>query len=124
MCHPARVLYAHYISTHFTPLSPPSGAAALLCQRHLFFLQVGDLLVATDCVNYDMDCRNFTLPWDPNYRHVLGELPFTGGLKVRCLNNAALMRRRLFSMGRDRFLWLASMVQSSSLISHTYAFNF
>ena len=45
-------------------------------------VSVGDLVVASDVVNYEFDCRNFLLPWDPTYRHALGELPFTGGLKA------------------------------------------
>ena len=28
-------------------------------------------------INYDMDVTAFTLPWQPDYKHQRGELPFT-----------------------------------------------
>ena len=38
---------------------------------------VGDIIVASDVINYDMDVRKFVLPWMPDYRHKRGEHPFT-----------------------------------------------
>uniref|UniRef100_A0A7S4I429 adenosylhomocysteine nucleosidase n=1 Tax=Prymnesium polylepis TaxID=72548 RepID=A0A7S4I429_9EUKA len=37
---------------------------------------VGDLVLGADVVNYEFDCRAFVLPFDPDYRYQLGELPF------------------------------------------------
>ena len=36
---------------------------------------VGDLIVGTDVVNYEMDARAFKPPWDP-HEYQLGEIPF------------------------------------------------
>lgn len=41
-------------------------------------LKIGDLVVATDVINYDMDVTNFFMPWNPEYQHKRGELPFVG----------------------------------------------
>ena len=38
---------------------------------------VGDIVVASDVINYDMDVTAFVLPWMPDYKHKRGELPFT-----------------------------------------------
>uniref|UniRef100_A0A7S4C034 adenosylhomocysteine nucleosidase n=1 Tax=Chrysotila carterae TaxID=13221 RepID=A0A7S4C034_CHRCT len=38
--------------------------------------QIGDVVVGQTVVNYEMDCRSFTYPWDPSYKLHLGELPF------------------------------------------------
>eukprot|EP00622_Pseudochattonella_farcimen_P004269 FR739627.1.p1 GENE.FR739627.1~~FR739627.1.p1 ORF type:complete len:212 (+),score=33.41 FR739627.1:55-636(+) len=40
-------------------------------------LKVGDIVVASHAINYDMDVTAFTLPWQPDYKHQRGELPFT-----------------------------------------------
>eukprot|EP01027_Heterolobosea_sp_BB2_P001480 GEZU01002247.1.p1 GENE.GEZU01002247.1~~GEZU01002247.1.p1 ORF type:complete len:259 (-),score=60.37 GEZU01002247.1:174-950(-) len=38
-------------------------------------LNVGDIVVGHDVICYDMNCKNFLLPWDMEYRHKLGEIP-------------------------------------------------
>ncbi len=43
-------------------------------------LQIGDVVVATDTINYNMNVKSYKLPWDPSYQHKIGELPF---LKLR-----------------------------------------
>jgi adenosylhomocysteine nucleosidase len=40
-------------------------------------LAIGDIVVATDVINYDMDVTGFKLPWDPAYVHKRGEIPFS-----------------------------------------------
>ena len=37
--------------------------------------KVGDLVIGSDVVNYEMDARNFKPPWDPEYENKLGEIP-------------------------------------------------
>jgi len=37
--------------------------------------KVGDLVVGSDVVNYEMDARNFTIPWEPDHKIQLGEIP-------------------------------------------------
>eukprot|EP01080_Neovahlkampfia_damariscottae_P005324 gene5324-9134_t len=37
---------------------------------------LGDIIIAKDVIDYEMDCRNFKLPWDETYQHKLGEIPF------------------------------------------------
>lgn len=37
--------------------------------------KVGDLIVGSDVVNYEMDARKFTAPWEPDYKYQLGEIP-------------------------------------------------
>jgi len=37
---------------------------------------VGDLVLGADVVNYEFDCQAFVLPFDPDYKYQLGELPF------------------------------------------------
>lgn len=37
--------------------------------------KVGDLVIGTDVVNYEMDARSFKPPWDPGYENQLGEIP-------------------------------------------------
>lgn len=100
---------------------------ALLYRRLFFFnFQVGDLLVATDCVNYDMDCRNFTLPWDPNYRHALGELPFTGGLKVKIYTSLHMIEmlvaddEPLFEVGSCQLLCAVTCLNTSSFTPFSF----
>lgn len=39
-------------------------------------LKVGDIVIGSEVLDYEMDCRNFTLPWDASKKHLLGELPF------------------------------------------------
>jgi adenosylhomocysteine nucleosidase len=39
-------------------------------------LGLGDVVIGKDVIDYEMDCRNFILPWDRNYQHKLGEIPF------------------------------------------------
>jgi len=43
--------------------------------------KVGDIIVARDLINYEMNCKNFILAWDLDYRHKLGEYPFMNGLR-------------------------------------------
>jgi len=38
--------------------------------------RIGDIVVGTDVVNYEFDCRQFKYPWDPSYELQLGEIPF------------------------------------------------
>lgn len=38
--------------------------------------KVGDLVLGADVVNYEFDCRAFTVPFEPDYKYQLGELPF------------------------------------------------
>eukprot|EP00002_Diphylleia_rotans_P037063 TRINITY_DN8242_c0_g1_i1.p1 TRINITY_DN8242_c0_g1~~TRINITY_DN8242_c0_g1_i1.p1 ORF type:complete len:244 (+),score=59.34 TRINITY_DN8242_c0_g1_i1:83-814(+) len=45
---------------------------------------VGDIIVAKDVINYEFNCKNFFLPWDPSYRHKLGEIPFVGICSIPC----------------------------------------
>lgn len=37
---------------------------------------IGELVLGADVVNFEMDCRGFVLPFEPDYRYQLGELPF------------------------------------------------
>ena len=37
--------------------------------------KVGDLVIGSDVVNYEMDARSFKAPWDPDYTYSLGEIP-------------------------------------------------
>ena len=60
-------------------------------------LKVGDVLVVTDTVNYEMDCRAWVPPDDPDYRHARGEIPFSGGLRS-FPSNAQLCR---FALGME-----------------------
>ena len=67
-----------------------SSIATVLVERfhitHLVFcgvaggleadVAIGDIVVAADVVNYDMNVKAFKLPWDPEYAHKRGELPF------------------------------------------------
>jgi len=43
--------------------------------------KIGDIIVAKDLINYEMNCKNFILAWNPDYRHKLGEFPFMNGLR-------------------------------------------
>jgi len=43
--------------------------------------KIGDIIVAKDLINYEMNCKNFIPPWDSTYRHKLGEFPFMNGLR-------------------------------------------
>lgn len=36
---------------------------------------IGDLIIGTDVVNYEMDARTFKPPWDADYTYQLGEIP-------------------------------------------------
>ena len=36
---------------------------------------IGDIVVGKTVVNYEMDAREFTAPWDPEYKYQLGEIP-------------------------------------------------
>ena len=36
---------------------------------------IGDLIIGTDVVNYEMDARTFCPPWDADYKYQLGEIP-------------------------------------------------
>ena len=36
---------------------------------------VGDLVIGSEVVNYEMDARSFRPPWDPEYAYQLGEIP-------------------------------------------------
>jgi adenosylhomocysteine nucleosidase len=40
-------------------------------------LGLGDIVIAKDVIDYDMDCRNFILSFNPSYKHKLGEIPFS-----------------------------------------------
>jgi len=44
-------------------------------------IKVGDIIVAKDLINYEMNCKSFFLAWDKDYRHKLGEYPFMNGLR-------------------------------------------
>jgi len=44
-------------------------------------LKIGDIVVAKDLINYEMNCKDFFLAHDPTYRHKLGEFPFMNGLR-------------------------------------------
>jgi len=44
-------------------------------------VKIGDIIVAKDLINYEMNCKNFFLAWDKDYRHKLGEYPFMKGLR-------------------------------------------
>jgi adenosylhomocysteine nucleosidase len=46
--------------------------------------RVGDVVIATDVVNYDMDCTNFILPFAPDFRHSRGQLPFLNWTEFVC----------------------------------------
>ena len=37
--------------------------------------QIGDLVVGSDVVNYEMDATAFRAPWEPDYEYQLGEIP-------------------------------------------------
>jgi len=37
---------------------------------------IGDIYAGSDVVNYEMDARAFTAPWEPDYKYQLGEIPF------------------------------------------------
>eukprot|EP00299_Pterocystis_sp_00344_P011181 c5166_g1_i2.p1 GENE.c5166_g1_i2~~c5166_g1_i2.p1 ORF type:complete len:183 (+),score=56.60 c5166_g1_i2:282-830(+) len=39
-------------------------------------LNIGDIVIASGMINYDMDVTAFKLPWDPTYQHKRGEIPF------------------------------------------------
>eukprot|EP01080_Neovahlkampfia_damariscottae_P011951 gene11951-5352_t len=39
--------------------------------------ELGEIVIGKDVIDYDMDCRNFILPFDSEYKHKLGEIPFT-----------------------------------------------
>ena len=36
---------------------------------------IGDLVVGSDVVNYEMDARSFVAPWDPDHKYSVGEIP-------------------------------------------------
>jgi adenosylhomocysteine nucleosidase len=38
--------------------------------------KVGDIVVGSDVVNYEMDARAFRAPWEPDHVYQLGEVPF------------------------------------------------
>ncbi len=44
-------------------------------------LNIGDIVVGADVVNYDMDVTAFKLPWDASYVHKRGEVPFVNLLE-------------------------------------------
>ena len=37
--------------------------------------KIGDIVVGSRVVNYEMDARSFTAPWEPDYKYSLGEIP-------------------------------------------------
>lgn len=41
-------------------------------------IELGEVILVKDVINYDMNCKDFILPFNPDYRHKLGELPFIG----------------------------------------------
>ncbi|KNC55352.1 5''''-methylthioadenosine nucleosidase [Thecamonas trahens ATCC 50062] len=54
-----------------------SGVAGGLMGHHM----VGDVILAADTINYDMDVTALVLPHKPDYVHKRGELPFLDGLR-------------------------------------------
>ena len=46
---------------------PHAFAGGLKAGQH-----IGDVVLGKDVVNYEFDCRSFTLPFDPDYKYQLG----------------------------------------------------
>lgn len=40
-------------------------------------LEIGDIVIAKDLVDYDMNCTNFKNFMEPDYKYQIGEIPFT-----------------------------------------------
>ena len=61
--------------------------------------QIGDIVVGERVVNYEMDARDFTVPWEPDYKLQLGEVPF---LKWRFFEaDPALLKLALGASARE-----------------------
>jgi len=39
-------------------------------------IEIGEVVLVKDVLNYEMNCKEFILPFAPDHRHKLGELPF------------------------------------------------
>jgi len=51
-----------------------TGVAGSMSEK----VNVGDIVVASHLLDYDMNCKNFIIPGNLDYRHKLGEIPFIG----------------------------------------------
>jgi len=82
--------------------------------------KIGDIIVAKDLINYEMNCKNFILSWKPEYRHKLGEFPFMDGLRELTCDPTLVKLAMEAPLGDSKFRrMIGRVVTGSEFVTNT-----
>lgn len=106
----ATIMLVHFKCTHilFT------GVAGGLTNE----LEIGDIVIAKDLVDYDMNCKNFINYFEPEYKYKLGEIPFTKPLVYLLPCDESLIKFALqSSISKETKMYIGRIATGSEFLT-------